>query len=171
MIASQIGAAESRMIARLWLLIVLIACGHDATGVACETCAEVVVRTERGEYRPGEVVRFTITNRGLTTLRYDWCSMVLGRRTSETPFETVYRPGARCGAGAGIEEVVAMMQVIAPGETRVDSLTVASLFIQSQQRVQLWLVDVNGLPDGDPVVSNIFLVFPGAGARLGWTAR
>ena len=140
----------------------MTACGEDITAPSCERCDDVRILSDRTEYRPGGVVRFTITNLTTDALRYDWCSMALASRSTEIAFESVYRPSRRCGPNAGMNEVLEHLQTIGPGETRSDSLAVTVAY-QGQQRVHLWLVDVNGVPEtGNPVVSNIFLVYPGA---------
>ena len=142
------------------------ACDDNLTPPVCERCGELQIRTERSEYRPGAIVRFYMTNVTASPLRYDWCSMTLASRSTERDFEIVYRPTHQCGLDAGPEEVVANMQIIRPGETRSDSLTIRVAF-QGQQRVHVWLLDAEGRPEAvNPVASNVFLVFPGASARL-----
>ena len=141
-------------------------CSDGLTPPACERCGEMQIRTERSEYRPGALVRFTMTNLTGSPLRYDWCSMALASRSTETDFEAVYRPTRQCGSDAGPEEVLANMKIIRPGEARIDSLVVTVAF-QGQQRVHVWLLDTEGRPETvNPAASNVFLVFPGASPRL-----
>jgi len=149
------------------ILVFSVGCSDDRiTDASCDRCDELQIRTERSEYRPGSIVRFSITNLTSTPLLYDWCSMGLAARTTEAPFEVVYRPSHRCGPNAGLEEVLANIQSILPGETRRDSLLVKVAF-QGQQRVHLWLIDSTGHVEAEnPVASNIFLVFPGANSRI-----
>ena len=144
-------------------LVAFSGCSSDGiTEPKCERCDEMRVVTDRPEYRPGSVVAFTLTNRTTADLRYDWCSVAVASRGS-SDFETNYSPARRCGFGAGLSEVLEHMVVLAPGETLRDSATISSGAAQSQYRIQLWLLDENGLPEtGNPVASNIFDVYPGA---------
>lgn len=144
-------------------LIALSGCSSDGiTEPKCERCDEMRVVTDRPEYRPGSVVVFTLTNRTTSELRYDWCSVAVASRGS-SDFEINYSPARRCGFGAGLAEVLEHMVILAPGETLRDSATISSGATQSQYRIQLWLLDENGLPEaGNPIASNIFDVFPGA---------
>ena len=145
-------------------LVALSACSSDGiTEPKCDRCDEMRVVTDRAEYRPGSVIAFTLTNRTTTALRYDWCSVAIASRGNSDEFEANYSPARRCGFGAGLSDVLEHMVVIPPGETLRDSASVSSGAAQSQYRIQLWLLDENGLPEnGNPVVSNIFDVFPGA---------
>jgi hypothetical protein len=121
------------------------------------------VVTDRPEYRPGSTIAFSITNRTSAVLRYDWCSTTFASRASSEEFESHYSPASRCGIGAGLAEVLEHMVVVAPGETLRDSATISSGAPQSQYRIHLWLLDETGQPEtGNPVVSNIFDVYPGA---------
>jgi len=144
-------------------LVVLSGCSSDGiTEPKCERCDEMRVVTDRPEYRPGSVVAFTLTNRTTTELRYDWCSVAVASRGS-ADFETNYSPARRCGFGAGLSDVLEHMVLLAPGETLRDSAAISSGAAQSQYRIQLWLLDENGLPEtGNPIASNIFDVYPGA---------
>lgn len=168
-------ALQLRCVARIFAIAIALtfaaACDDSLTPPACERCGEMQIRTERSEYRPGAIVRFTMTNLTGSPLRYDWCSMALASRSTETDFEAVYRPTRQCGSDAGPEEVLTNMKIIRPGEARIDSLVVTVAF-QGQQRVHVWLLDTEGRPETvNPAASNVFLVFPGASARLSEAAR
>ena len=143
---------------------IALACGGDEiTAPTCDRCNELRILSDRAEYRPGGLVRFTISNLTRHELTYDWCSITLSSRTTNAPFEIVYAPSKRCGRDAGIQQVVANMVTITPGETRRDSLVVTTAAFQGQQRIHLWLVDAHGIPEtGNPVTSNVFLILPGA---------
>lgn len=143
--------------------LVSLGCGGGITEPKCERCDELRVVTDRPEYRPGSVISFTIVNRTTTPLRYDWCSVVLASRGNDDEFDIHYSPARRCGFGAGTAEVMERLVIIGPGESYRDSLTISTAANQSQYRLHLWLVDVNGVPEvGNPVVSNTFDIYPGA---------
>lgn len=150
----------------LWCSLTLVACGEGLAPDSCDRCDELRIRTERSEYRPGAVVRFSMTNLTAAPLRYDWCSMTLASRSTEIAFEKVYLPSRRCGAGANDETVRTHMRVLQPRETTLDSLVIRVAY-QGQQRVHVWLLDAEGRPEAvNPAGSNVFLVFPGAEARI-----
>lgn len=146
-------------------LMSVAACGDKGvTAPTCDRCGEMRVVTDRPEYRPGSTIAFTLTNRTTDVLRYDWCSVGLSSRTSTTvDFEVRYTPSRRCGFGAGTAEVLEKMVLLAPGESVRDSVSVSGAANQSQYRLHVWLLDPNGVPEtGNPIVSNIFEVFPSA---------
>jgi hypothetical protein len=145
------------------LLLALVAC--EGSGIAdpnCALCDELRIRTDRADYNPRSLVRFTLTNRTSDSLRYDWCSVVgMGRVSTDRPFDTEYRVQARCGAGAGLADVIANMRVLAPGASSRDSVSLNASY-QGDYQVQVWLVDAGGgVVPHNPVVSNLFSVRPG----------
>ena len=150
-------------------LVAVAGCSTDGvTAPTCDRCDEMRVVTDRQEYRPGSVIAFTITNRTNEVLRYDWCSTSFSSRGNSHEFEARYLPASRCGFGAGLAEVLEHMVLIAPGETLRDSANISSGAVQSQYRIHLWLLDETGLPEtGNPIVSNVFDVYPGADRSQG----
>ena len=155
------------MYSRLPLLAIvsLLACSDGPTEPNCDRCSELRVVTDRGEYRPGTMIAFTVTNRTSAVLRYDWCSVGLASRGGSGGFDLQYSASRRCGFGAGTEEVLEHMVSIAPGASVRDSILGSA--IQSVYRVHVWLVDETGAPEtGNPVASNAFDMFPGANTSV-----
>lgn len=139
----------------------LAGCSDGITEPRCERCSEMRVVTDRAEYRPGGVIKFTVTNRTANVLRYDWCSVGLANKASDGSFNLRYSPARRCGFGAGTEDVVEHMIVIAAGTSVRDSIVASA--VQSVYRLHVWLLDENGAPEtGNPVASNAFDMYPGA---------
>jgi hypothetical protein len=144
-------------------LVSVAGCKEGLTEPQCDRCDEMRVITDRPEYRPGSVIAFTITNRTSTVLRYDWCSVTLASRGNADEFPINYSPARRCGIGAGPAEVLEHMVLIDPGATLRDSVSISGAANQSQYRLHVWLLDEVGLPEpGNPIVSNVFDVYPSA---------
>ena len=143
--------------------VAITGCKDGLTEPTCDRCDEMRVVTDRPEYRPGSTIAFTITNRTSTVLRYDWCSVTLASRGNADEFPIVYSPAKRCGIGAGPADVLEHMVLVDPGASLRDSVNISGAANQSQYRVHVWLLDEAGLPElGNPIVSNVFDVYPSA---------
>jgi hypothetical protein len=142
-------------------MFLLAGCSDGITEPKCERCDEMRVVTDRAEYRPGSVIKFTITNRTSNVLRYDWCSVGLANKGNDGSFGLRYSPARRCGFGAGTQEVLQHMIVMPAGTSVRDSIVASA--VQSVYRLHVWLLDENGAPEtGNPVASNAFDMYPGA---------
>jgi hypothetical protein len=129
--------------------LVTVACGDGGAGPGSQS---VAVRTERAEYRPGNLVVVTTTNRSGRTIYDDHCGgEVQG-------YEYLEEWDANFGAARVCWEPVPAV-AIPPGTAHVDTLGVNGQAYTGTWRVELRLLDDAGAPLPEAQrVSNTFRV-------------
>ena len=148
-------------------VVVVTACGSDITEPATSFCATrngVEVCVAGAEYSPGELVRFTVHNTSGTPVYKDSCATKLvGNTGSLGVFDEVFDPTLHCGSDASVQDIIANMIELVPGEETSDSLQLVTFAFQGYYRVNVWIVDADGaLVSNAPAISGTFHVFPSA---------
>lgn len=162
----MLGSREARLVLATTLSVVW-GCGESPTGAgarACSTIDGIEVCADRSEYRPGDVISLTISNRGGETVFKDACSTeVVGKTSLSGAFEDDYDPTLHCGEDVTPADIAAAMIELPPGDAIVESQSLARFAFQGFYRVNVWILDGTGARISmTPFHSGTFEVFPTA---------